>query len=140
MITLLDEKVDIITGSPYHPHGAVSGVPGGRLLLSRNLSVLYNAFFSLHVYTYTSLFRVYKRDIVKKLKFESDGFVIAAEILIKALLAGYHLKEYPITLERRKYGSSKIKILKTIREHLLFLVRLKLQLLTHGKKIVLDER
>ncbi len=91
--------------------------------------MLYNVIFGLQVYTYTSILRAYKRAIVKSLKFEADGFVISAEILVKSLLAGYRLAEFPTVLRARKYGRSKIKILKVIGEHLYFMSRAKVLLL-----------
>jgi dolichol-phosphate mannosyltransferase len=41
MIPLLEDGVDMVTASPYHPEGTVRNVPGWRLFLSRSLSRLY---------------------------------------------------------------------------------------------------
>jgi dolichol-phosphate mannosyltransferase len=126
MVAMIGEKVDFVTGSPYHPSGTVEGVPEYRLFLSNNLSRLYNLLFGLGVYTYTAIFRVYKKEVIKNIQLEADGFISSAEILLKSLLNGYKLKEYPTVLKVRKYGSSKIKILMVIRDHLNFILKMKL--------------
>lgn len=126
MVAMIGENVDFVTGSPYHPNGTVEGVPEYRLFLSNNLSRLYNLLFGLGVHTYTAIFRVYKKEVIKNIKLEADGFISSAEILLKSLLAGYKLKEYPTVLKVRKYGSSKIKIIKVIGDHLNFILKMKL--------------
>jgi dolichol-phosphate mannosyltransferase len=125
MVAMIGEDVDMVTGSPYHPQGEVEGVPKGRLFLSFNLSRFYNLLFNQGVYTYTSLFRVYKQEVIKSVKIEADGFLSTAEILLKSLLAGYRLAEYPTILKLRKHGSSKINIIKVIKEHMIFILKMK---------------
>lgn len=57
-------------------------------------------------------FRAMKRDIIEQLYLKSDGYEIETEIAIKSLRNGYAFKELPITIKRRKKGStSKLKIL-----------------------------
>ena len=110
-------QADIAVASPYHPQGSVEGVPGWRLLLSRSCSVLYGLIAPVRLYTYTSVFRAYRNDVVSQVSFEEDGFVSASEILIRAAEAGYRIIEIPMTLHSRKIGHSKMKIVRTIRGH-----------------------
>jgi hypothetical protein len=42
---------------------------------------------------------------------QSDGYEIETEITVKSLKSGFTLKELPITVERRKYGASKLKLI-----------------------------
>jgi dolichol-phosphate mannosyltransferase len=109
---------DIAVASPYHPEGTVEGVPRWRLVLSRACSVLYGLIAPVRLYTYTSVFRAYRRDVIRTVRFEEDGFVSASEILIRAAEAGYRIVEVPMTLHARKIGQTKMKILRTIRGHL----------------------
>jgi dolichol-phosphate mannosyltransferase len=132
--TLLAEidGADIVTASPYHPQGEVVGVPGYRLILSKGSSMIYRILVDRHIHTYTCLFRAYKREVVDKIKFESDGFLAGTELMVKAMLKGYRVKEYPAALYRRAFGTSKAKIMRTINAHLKFqgevlLVRMKLK-------------
>lgn len=114
----LAEGADIVTASPYHPDGAVYNVPRWRLFLSRNLSRLYSALLGERLYTYTSCFRVCRKDALANLVLRHDGFLGVAELLVRAKLAGARIAEYPTTLESRLFGTSKMKVLKTMVGHL----------------------
>jgi dolichol-phosphate mannosyltransferase len=120
LLSKLGERIDIVTASPYHPQGKVVGVPGYRLLLSRGSSFIYRVLVVWNIHTYTSLFRVYRREVVDNVNFQSDGFLGGTELMVKAMLMGYRVAEYPAVLYRRAYGVSKAKIAQTIMAHLRF--------------------
>jgi dolichol-phosphate mannosyltransferase len=121
--TLETEQADISVASPYHPQGKVDGVPGWRLLLSKGCSRFYQAIAPVKLYTYTSVFRAYRRAVIESVAFEEDGFVSAAEVLIRAAEKGFKIVEVPMTLHARKIGQSKMKVARTIRQHLALMVR-----------------
>ena len=56
-------------------------------------------------------FRAIKKHVLETLNLESDGYEIEAEITVKGLRNGFAFKETPITVERRKYNVSKLKLL-----------------------------
>lgn len=118
------ESGDMITASPYHPRGEVVGVPKNRLILSKGLSMIYSVILRCRIYTYTSMFRIYRADAVKKIDFRSDGFLSMAETLIKMYKQGDKVIEYPAVLTRRQYGVSNAKVMKVIKEHLEFIRKL----------------
>jgi dolichol-phosphate mannosyltransferase len=118
---LVTEELDLVTGSQYHPRGAVANVPGYRLVLSRGSSWLYRLVVSRRLHTYTSLFRAYRRPLLDATPFTSNGFLAGTEIIVNAYLAGYRVGEYPTVLHGRLYGTSKAKLLRTIGAHLRFL-------------------
>jgi dolichol-phosphate mannosyltransferase len=109
---------DIAVASPYHPQGGVEGVPWWRLALSRRCSALYRWASPLKLYTYTSIFRAYRSEVIANVSFSSDGFVSAAEILLAAGRHGYRVTEVPMVLRARSIGRSKMKVLRTILSHL----------------------
>jgi dolichol-phosphate mannosyltransferase len=111
------ERTDVIVASPYHPQGGVEGVQRWRLLLSTLCSRLYRALSPLKLYTYTSIFRVYKGSFVRRAQFRSDDFVAAVELLLCAAYLGCRISEMPLTLRRRSAGVSKMRIARTIRGH-----------------------
>jgi dolichol-phosphate mannosyltransferase len=121
LLACLKPSIDIVTASPYHPNGEVVGVPASRLIFSRGSSFLYRLLVDWHVHTYTSLFRAYRRQVIKTISFESDGFLAGTELMVKAMLNGCQVAEFPATLHRRNYGASKAKIFRTIQAHLSFL-------------------
>lgn len=115
---LEQERADVAVASPYHPNGGVRGVGAGRLLLSKICSAIYRLISPVPLYTYTSIFRAYRWAVVENVKFESDGFVSAAEILIRAAEQGYRVIEVPMVLRGREVGATKMKIARTIGNHL----------------------
>lgn len=120
MLEALTPEVDLVTASPYHPEGAVEGVPAYRLLLSRGASLLYRGLLRPDVYTYTSMFRAYRRKVLEQVRFRSPGYLSQAEILAEAMLAGFVVAEHPAVLRVRAYGQSKAKVARIIGDHLRF--------------------
>ncbi len=124
LIPMLEDGVDMVTGSPYHPQGQVRNVPSWRLSLSRGLSFLYRLVLRQSLATYTSCFRVYRRDAVVDLPIREGGFLGVAEMLGLLDLRGARIVESPAVLEVRLLGRSKLKILRTAAGHLRLLARL----------------
>lgn len=120
MLALLTAGIDIVTASPYHPDGMVAGVPASRLILSRGSSFIYRILVDWHVYTYTCLFRAYRAEVVRDISFEANDFLGGTELLVKAILRGYRVAEFPAVLFKRQYGVSKAKIARTVMSHLGF--------------------
>jgi polysaccharide deacetylase family protein (PEP-CTERM system associated) len=124
MIPLLSDGVDLVTASPYHPRGRVKNVPRWRLFLSRTLSRLYRLVLRQKLHTYTSCFRVYRRQTALRVSVERGGFFGVTELLGRLDLAGARIVEFPATLEARMLGRSKMKVLRTITGHLGLLAQL----------------
>jgi polysaccharide deacetylase family protein (PEP-CTERM system associated) len=117
MIPLLGEGVDVVTASPYHPEGHVRNVPAWRLLLSKTLSRMYRVVLRQKLFTYTSCFRVYRREAIASLEVRRPGFLGVAELIAHLDGAGRRVVEYPTTLEVRVLGQSKMKVVRTAIGH-----------------------
>jgi polysaccharide deacetylase family protein (PEP-CTERM system associated) len=124
MIPRLTDGVDLVTASPYHPAGRVLNVPAWRLSLSRGASFLYRRVLRQKLHTYTSCFRVYRRQAVAGLPLCEEGFLGVAEMLARLDLQGSTVVEHPATLEVRLLGCSKMKVLRSVAGHLKLLARL----------------
>lgn len=124
MLQLMTPDVDLVIASPYHPRGGVTNVPGYRLFLSHNLSRLYAWVTGSKLYTYTSLFRLYRASVLRAVRFESDGFLAMSQIVVGALANGARVAEYPTHLTVRQYGTSKAAVLRLIKDHARFLWQL----------------
>ena len=118
MIPLLANDVDMVTASPYHPQGSVRNVPSWRIFLSKGLSRLYRVILRQKLYTYTSCFRVYRRETAMNISVDRGGFFGVTEMLGRFDLDGHRIVECPATLEVRMLGRSKMRILLTIVGHL----------------------
>lgn len=117
---------DLVVASPYHPQGRVEGVPGWRLILSRGASWIYRLLLPVKLYSYTPCFRVMRREAVERLRFDDPGFLGISQMLVSAILQGFKIVEWPITLRRRVTGVSKMRSLSVMRDHLRFMARLTL--------------
>jgi dolichol-phosphate mannosyltransferase len=120
LLSYLTPEVDIVTASPYHPDGKVLGVPSYRLILSRGSSLIYRLLVDWRIRTYTCLFRAYRRDAIEDVSFDCNDFQAVTEILVKGMLLGYRVVEYPAVLHKRSLGTSKVKLARTIMDHLRF--------------------
>lgn len=124
MLLLLDDNVSIVNGSPYHPKGSVDGVNKARLSLSYISNFLYKKIVKKDIYTFTSIFKLYRVQSIKGITIETKGFVSVTELFIKALKNGANHKEFPCTLTIREEGVSKIRIFQSIINHLKFMIKL----------------
>lgn len=120
LLDRLDPDTDVVTASCYHPLGGVDDVPGYRVLLSRSASLIYRALLRRDIHTYTCVFRAYRRPVIDSVAFNSNGFLSMAELLSKAILAGFQVAEFPCRLRVRQYGVSKARVGRIVLAHLRF--------------------
>lgn len=121
LVDLLPELVDgvaMVTGSPYHPDGAVQNVPGWRLWISYSASWIYRRLLKSQIYCYTSSFRVYRRSAIEEIALENTGFVGTTELLWKLELDGWKIAEVPAVLAVRQFGQSKMRVVQVAMSHL----------------------
>jgi glycosyltransferase involved in cell wall biosynthesis len=118
MLPHLTPDVSLVTASPYHHEGAVRGVPGWRIFLSRGASLGYSLLLRNKLATYTSCFRLYRRSAVASLTLRHRGFTGVAEKLVQLDRIGWRIVEVPAVLNARKFGQSKLRLMRVIRGHL----------------------
>ncbi len=115
--------IDIVIASPFSQNGKWR-YSGFRFIFSRSLSGIYGLVLQgkkSGISTYTSCFRVYRKDVLFGIFPESDDFVANAEIIIRAIFKGYRIEEYATQVCKREFGKSKMKIVKTIVSHIKFI-------------------
>lgn len=122
-VELLRQGADIVTASPWHPDNQHAEGGLHRLVLSRGVSWCYRAVTRSPIYTFTALFRGYRRQVVDSVCFESNGFPAVTELMIRSLARGYRVAEVPMPLIPRERGQSKMSIGKAIRGHLRLLAQ-----------------
>lgn len=118
MLPRLTHDVAMVTASPYHRDGKVNNVPGWRLILSHTLSCMYRILLGQKLSTWTSCFRVYRKQQIVDLPLVENGFLGTAELAAQLSLHGRKIVEHPATLEVRLFGFSKMKTVHTILAHL----------------------
>jgi polysaccharide deacetylase family protein (PEP-CTERM system associated) len=118
MLPRLTRDVAMVTASPYHRDGKVNNVPSWRLVLSHTLSCMYRILLGQKLSTWTSCFRVYRKQQIIDLPLVENGFLGTAELAAQLSLHGRKIVEHPATLEVRLFGFSKMKTVRTILAHL----------------------
>lgn len=124
MLEILDEKTDIINGSPYHPDGKIDGVKKSRLAISYLCNFIYRRITKVKSYTFTSIFKMYRTNTIKNIEIYNTGFVSVAELFIRSVQNGSSTKEFPCTLSIRQVGESKIHIVSSVIDHLKFMLKI----------------
>jgi dolichol-phosphate mannosyltransferase len=122
LTALAEEGAQIVTASAWHPESASAEGSAIRLWLSRMVSGLYKILIGQDVYTFTCLFRAYRTESVRRIRFRSSGFAAVAELMLRAMLSGYSVREVPMRLESRRFGESKLKVGDAIMAHVRLLL------------------
>lgn len=135
MIRKQAEGADCVIASRYQPGAKVNGVPSNRLALSDGAKLYYSAMLHVPgVKDYTCGYRLYTWSILNTAykKYQKDlitmrSFSCMMELLYKLHLSGCRFAEVPFTLYYdNKVGSSKMRILKTVRDSLVVALKLRL--------------
>ena len=113
---------EIIDGCPYHPKVPKNNyVPIHRLILSRSVVILYNILLGKKSYCYTCLFRLYRKYVFNSFEINENGFLAVTEIKVKSIQNNISILEFPATNHFRKFGQSKMKVIKNIIQHLKYM-------------------
>jgi dolichol-phosphate mannosyltransferase len=108
LLEQIDRGADLVIGSRYILGGGMIGVPFWRRLLSRTANAIIKLMVSLPLQDLTSGYRALRLNSFRSIKLEENGFGIQVEIAAKAYFAGLKLKEVPILLTQRQFGTSKM--------------------------------
>jgi dolichol-phosphate mannosyltransferase len=124
IITLVDHVLagwDVVTANPFIHSKVIQKVPLWRQSLTWMNAMLYKAVLgrgSSQAAIFSCAFRAYKSTVLKPVKFQSNGFGAASEILGRLILKGHRILEVPSVLTTRKFGESKMNVRKAVKEHL----------------------
>jgi dolichol-phosphate mannosyltransferase len=108
-----DGSIGLIIGSRYLPGGKIINIAPNRTIMSRIINKFLYYWLGMHITDHTSGFRLYNRKAVEFLtntKIESKGFITLSETAYKLYLAGFKIREVPITWNYRVYGKSNVNL------------------------------
>lgn len=121
----LDKSYDVVSASAHHPEaGFAATTPWWRVFLSRSVQDLYNIILGTNYCSYTSIFRLYRTELLKSITVDSNNFMAMAEILSKLVLKKAKVVDFPAKSSYRQHGVSKAKIFQTIKAHIIYLLKL----------------
>lgn len=130
MVQLARMNFDLVLASVYAQSGGFEKTTFLRRLISSIANLIMRFAFNIRVLTLSSFYRVYRVELLRKIKSKSKvliqepGFICMLEILLKAIRSDAKIIEVPTVLHSSKrIGKSKMKVLKTSRQYISFLVR-----------------
>lgn len=128
---ILSDKKDIISIS-YKLANKKMNISFYRNFLANFSIFLYKFLFKslrAHNLTYFNCsFRIYKLKIIQDLETLSDDFNACAELLIRSSKKNIKISELPGENIGRKFGKSKMKVLKNIYNHLVTMFKIRLNI------------
>jgi len=106
------EGYDGAIGSRFSHESLLINYPFLKILCNRSFHLLANIFLPLRVRDTSNNLKVYKAEVLKAINIEEDHFAANVETGLKPLLAGYNIKEVPISWINRTIdmGSSSFRI------------------------------
>lgn len=131
IVASLREGYEMVIASIFAPGGMMIGVPFSRYVLTLACNFLYRVLFPVRgIREYTGFYRGYRVDALRKARtalggqlLTANGFGGMAELLVRLRQVPVFMKEVPMIVRYdRKGGKSKMRIARTIREHLRIIV------------------
>jgi dolichol-phosphate mannosyltransferase len=107
------QEADLVLGSRYVAGGEITNWPPVRRILSRSGSIYARLMLGVKVRDLTTGFRCVHRRVIETVEpstLRSQGYVFNIELTYRALLAGFHVREVPITFRDRRAGDSKMSL------------------------------
>jgi dolichol-phosphate mannosyltransferase len=132
MRDLVSDGIDIVIASRFSG-GEEHGLSPLRRLLSRGASLLFRFAFPIAgVLDYTCGYRAYRVSFLRQLQrqyprlFDAPNFTASTELLLRLAELQPQVREVPLKLRYdEKIGASKMRIMRTIREYVSLVWRLK---------------
>ncbi|MFI7319197.1 polyprenol monophosphomannose synthase [Streptomyces venezuelae] len=102
---------DLVLGSRWVPGGRVVNWPKHREFISRGGSTYSRLLLDVPIRDVTGGYRAFRRETLEGLglgEVESQGYCFQVDLARRAVKAGYHVVEVPITFVERELGDSKM--------------------------------
>ncbi|MEE1751480.1 polyprenol monophosphomannose synthase [Streptomyces sp. SP18CS02] len=102
---------DLVLGSRWVPGGRVVNWPKSREYLSRGGSTYSRLLLDVPIRDVTGGFRAFRRETLEGLGLDevsSQGYCFQVDLARRAVAAGFHVVEVPITFVERELGDSKM--------------------------------
>ncbi len=101
----MEKGYDIVSGCRYCKGGGIIG-EAFKQKISSAVSLLINIFSSVKCRDLTNAFKMYKKEVLKNIKTESNNFDLSIELPLKAARKGYKISQVPTVWKNRDAGKS----------------------------------
>lgn len=102
LVMALRRGAHIVTASAVEGTSPVAASGTVRRRMHRFVSAAYSFLIGQDVYTFNTMFRAYRKAMLERLEFRSSGFAAISEIMLRAMLAGYTVREVGIRPEHSR--------------------------------------
>jgi dolichol-phosphate mannosyltransferase len=102
---------EVIIASRYVEGGSAT-MPKSRYILSRLLNIFFSIGLRLPIRDMSSGFRLYQAPVVRGLTLAARDFAVLQEILVRACVEGYRVREVAFHYVPREHGSSNARIIR----------------------------
>ncbi|HVT29437.1 MAG TPA: glycosyltransferase family 2 protein [Lacipirellulaceae bacterium] len=135
MLAQIKAGSDVVIASRFQPGAKVIGVPKSRILYSLGAKWMFQILFPIRgVRDYTCGYRVYRADVLRQALnkygnrlITETGFSCMADLLLKLRQLPLNMSEVPLELRYDNRGNeSKMRVVRTIRQTLLLMLRRRL--------------
>ncbi|MGP4000070.1 polyprenol monophosphomannose synthase [Streptomyces sp. 8N706] len=105
------KSADLVLGSRWVPGGRVVNWPTSRKFISRGGSIYSRVLLDMPIRDITGGFRAFRKETLESLGMDavaSQGYCFQVDLAWRAVKAGFHVVEVPITFVERVHGDSKM--------------------------------
>lgn len=123
LIEKAQQGYDGVIGSRYIDQGKLVNYPLLKKISNRMYHFLVRALLGIKQKDLTNNFKLYKKEIFKEIKWQSNDFAINAETGILPIVKGYNIAEVPVSWVQRYFDKSDFKVFKLAPSYLKVLLR-----------------
>jgi len=119
-----DEGYDMAFGSRYMKGGKIINYPSNKVIVSKSGNFFLRLMFGIKCSDVTNTFKGFSRNAIKTINPKSNSYEIGLELALKGVKRGLRYKTIPISWTGRKYGMSKMKLMKSIKRHFIMSMKI----------------
>jgi dolichol-phosphate mannosyltransferase len=127
LLEKIQPSTTMVMGSPYHRSGKVLQVPAWRIAISKTANRIYRMLMKTKLTCYTGCFRAIRKSVAERIQLENPGFVGMTEMVWRVEQFGGRIEEVPVVLDVRRYGQSKLRLLRVVGQHLRLMLKVALK-------------
>ncbi|NEO13851.1 MULTISPECIES: glycosyltransferase family 2 protein [unclassified Moorena] len=125
-IQLIENGNDMVFGSRFMAGAKITESTAVKGFLSQFGNSFLQWIFRTNCSDITNSFKAYRRLVLKEIKPTADGYNIGMEMALKGIIKKYRYTTIPVAWSGRKYGRSKMSIIKSIPTYLSTALRVRL--------------
>lgn len=117
-------RYDMAFGSRYMKGGKVVNYPSNKVIISKLGNLFLRILFGIKCSDVTNTFKGFSRKAVNVINPKADSYEIGLELALKGVRNGLTYKTIPISWTGRKYGVSKMRLAKSIKNHFIMATKI----------------